>query len=481
MLHVASVNKLHAIKQAQAAGPQAPAPNDRAPSAFESLLDNNEPSNVPAKDAKDTVAKDKTAKETAAALEGNAGTAPKDDADKAQADAAVTDISAAAVQSQAQQIPGVQNPVVAIVPTAPIASPDGAQQPGIESTPPAEIPVLAPVQKVDAKKQDGETEAKTDAEDTDVTADGAEQQQTVAVAAPPVVPAAPDQPIVPVQAASVPGAADPTAPSQGGGEAIVATVAEAKGQPLATGDAVTLPQPQGTATKADKADAKADTANPETPGKQPLLESKSVVDDQQTTAQPHDPAQPPKAEQTEAAAHEDKKHIARARGESPETAHGTAARAEPALSASNIVADPATSAHGAIHTAAQQSATHAANALTSTQTPIAPQSNTPTTAPVPLASVGFEIASKAVAGENNFDIRLDPPELGRIEVRLHVDRDGNVTSHLIADRKDTLDLLKPRLQRPRARAAGRRLEDFRQRHAVFAARPVVERLAGQRR
>ncbi|MEP7031704.1 MAG: flagellar hook-length control protein FliK, partial [Pseudolabrys sp.] len=39
-------------------------------------------------------------------------------------------------------------------------------------------------------------------------------------------------------------------------------------------------------------------------------------------------------------------------------------------------------------------------------------------------------------------IRLDPPELGRIEVRLHVDRDGNVTSRMIADRADTLDLLR---------------------------------------
>ena len=50
--------------------------------------------------------------------------------------------------------------------------------------------------------------------------------------------------------------------------------------------------------------------------------------------------------------------------------------------------------------------------------------------------------SKALAGKNRFEIRLDPPELGRIEVRLDVDRDGNVTSRLIADRSDTLDLLR---------------------------------------
>ncbi len=53
-----------------------------------------------------------------------------------------------------------------------------------------------------------------------------------------------------------------------------------------------------------------------------------------------------------------------------------------------------------------------------------------------------EIATKARDGKTNFDIRLDPPELGRIEVRLNIDRDGNVTSRLIADRQDTLDLLR---------------------------------------
>jgi len=62
-------------------------------------------------------------------------------------------------------------------------------------------------------------------------------------------------------------------------------------------------------------------------------------------------------------------------------------------------------------------------------------------AAVPLAGVAIEIAGKALAGKNRFEIRLDPPELGRIEVRLDVDRDGRVTSHLVADRKDTLNLL----------------------------------------
>jgi flagellar hook-length control protein FliK len=65
----------------------------------------------------------------------------------------------------------------------------------------------------------------------------------------------------------------------------------------------------------------------------------------------------------------------------------------------------------------------------------------PQAAAIPLSGVAIDIAGKALAGKNRFEIRLDPPELGRVEVRLDVDRDGRITSHVIADRKDTLDLL----------------------------------------
>ena len=60
---------------------------------------------------------------------------------------------------------------------------------------------------------------------------------------------------------------------------------------------------------------------------------------------------------------------------------------------------------------------------------------------VPVAGLAVEIAANARSGTNHFEIRLDPPELGRIEVRLDVDRDGHITSHVVADRRDTLDLL----------------------------------------
>jgi len=64
-----------------------------------------------------------------------------------------------------------------------------------------------------------------------------------------------------------------------------------------------------------------------------------------------------------------------------------------------------------------------------------------TAAAVPVAGLAVAIAARAQAGSNQFDIRLDPPELGRIDVRLDVDSDGQVTTHMTAERADTLELL----------------------------------------
>ena len=81
----------------------------------------------------------------------------------------------------------------------------------------------------------------------------------------------------------------------------------------------------------------------------------------------------------------------------------------------------------------------ASNAATAA--PPAPQSG-PQSGMVPIAGLAIEIAGKALAGKNRFEIRLDPPELGRIDVRLDVDRDGNVTSRLTVERAHTYDLLR---------------------------------------
>jgi flagellar hook-length control protein FliK len=62
--------------------------------------------------------------------------------------------------------------------------------------------------------------------------------------------------------------------------------------------------------------------------------------------------------------------------------------------------------------------------------------------PVPVNALAVEIAANVQIGRSRFEIRLDPPELGRIDVRLDVDRQGQVTSHLIVEKSATLDLLR---------------------------------------
>jgi flagellar hook-length control protein FliK len=61
---------------------------------------------------------------------------------------------------------------------------------------------------------------------------------------------------------------------------------------------------------------------------------------------------------------------------------------------------------------------------------------------VPVAGIAVEIAGHAQSGRNTFEIRLDPPELGRIDVRLDVDSSGQVTSRLVVDKAETLEALR---------------------------------------
>jgi flagellar hook-length control protein FliK len=73
-----------------------------------------------------------------------------------------------------------------------------------------------------------------------------------------------------------------------------------------------------------------------------------------------------------------------------------------------------------------------------------------TNAAVPLSGLAVEIAVSAKSGKSRFEIRLDPADLGRIDVRIDVDRNGQVTSHLTVEKPETLSMLRqdaPQLQR----------------------------------
>lgn len=67
--------------------------------------------------------------------------------------------------------------------------------------------------------------------------------------------------------------------------------------------------------------------------------------------------------------------------------------------------------------------------------------NTGTGVPTPVHLVPMEIGLRAMSGTKQFDIRLDPAELGRVDVNLSISDKGEVTAKLVVDRVETLHLL----------------------------------------
>ena len=98
-------------------------------------------------------------------------------------------------------------------------------------------------------------------------------------------------------------------------------------------------------------------------------------------------------------------------------------------------------------TAAQNNAVNAVAATTPTQTqPVAANlqvgpATTAANATPDVHALAVNIATQSQAGAKQFDIRIDPPELGRVEVRLTVDAAGKAQAHLAVDKPQTLELL----------------------------------------
>lgn len=58
-----------------------------------------------------------------------------------------------------------------------------------------------------------------------------------------------------------------------------------------------------------------------------------------------------------------------------------------------------------------------------------------------MPAMAFQIAHHASQGDNHFQIRLDPPDLGRVDVKLHLDATGTINATMTVDRSETLDLM----------------------------------------
>lgn len=64
----------------------------------------------------------------------------------------------------------------------------------------------------------------------------------------------------------------------------------------------------------------------------------------------------------------------------------------------------------------------------------------PQNAAVASAHMAAEVARFVQKGQTRFQIRMDPAELGRVDVELKVSRDGTVRAHLAVERSETLDM-----------------------------------------
>ena len=82
---------------------------------------------------------------------------------------------------------------------------------------------------------------------------------------------------------------------------------------------------------------------------------------------------------------------------------------------------------------AQTSQTAKAAPATPPRQPEKPQS--------PAEQIAVKIRQAVGEGADNINIKLNPHELGRVEVRLEMSKDGGIVATVLADRQETLDML----------------------------------------
>jgi chemotaxis protein MotD len=112
---------------------------------------------------------------------------------------------------------------------------------------------------------------------------------------------------------------------------------------------------------------------------------------------------------------------------------------QPAQTVQTAASQPATPTTPVVAAVAPSAVNAAAPAIATAQDPKTSANDDDVTPNV--AALATAIAAKSAAGTKTFDIRMDPPELGRVDVHLSVDRDGKVQAMLSADRPETLALL----------------------------------------
>jgi len=389
---VASDPSIHAHAPHLPRLPRPTQPSDRAPSPFESLIDSCAP---PA----DSPAPTPTESKTTAA-----------------------DVSKAPAKTDDSKAPAAND-------AAPTTNPD--EDAAVDKTG-DEKPACGTKGAVDAKLADGVTtgdDSKPESDDT--TVDGPKPDKPAVATASTVV-----QTTNPADAIAV---TPTTAP--------ISTAVPGQGDQDDAKQQIAIAASSGLQVKSPDAGIQKPVAGKQSDVKK-QADAETQVDSDQSTDQVPDGAQsatkaPPEPHVDKpqfAVSQSDKDHVADARGEPAANGHHGNSDGAPQVSgdsgtpATKIISDTGTQPTG------QATATNAAPNAAAPATLVSQPG--PQAAAIPLSGVAMEIAGKALAGKNRFEIRLDPPELGRIEVRLDVDKDGNVTSRMTVDRADTLDLLR---------------------------------------
>jgi len=126
----------------------------------------------------------------------------------------------------------------------------------------------------------------------------------------------------------------------------------------------------------------------------------------------------------------------------------TAAVAATGPAADSATADPANAVQPAVQGIAGANAPAATNAARPLPAAYQPVAN-----PINLGQMAFEMVRQVSQGQSRFTIRLDPPELGRVDVKMHVDATGTVNAKLTVERSETLDMFQ-RDQRSLEKALG---------------------------
>jgi flagellar hook-length control protein FliK len=109
---------------------------------------------------------------------------------------------------------------------------------------------------------------------------------------------------------------------------------------------------------------------------------------------------------------------------------------------------PATPAF--IHAVGFDSSQSSTNTPPGVDVPVRLAAATPGDPSAEFTQLALHVAAKSAGGDSHFLVRLDPPELGRVEVNLNVDSQGNAHAALSAEEPKTLDLLQrdaPALER----------------------------------